>query len=89
MKNRNAFTSNKPGNHSTGLLLPTAKVTPPTENNADSLHSHKLGTIFGPCDFHVWGSLKYKVYKTNSHTLEETISTSAVRFQQLLVNSRE
>jgi hypothetical protein len=23
------------------------------------------------CDFYLWGSLKYKVYKTNPHTLEE------------------
>jgi hypothetical protein len=57
--------------HSTSLLLPTAKVTPPSENNVDSLYGCKLGRAFGPCDFYLWGSLKYKVYKTNSHTLEK------------------
>jgi hypothetical protein len=24
-----------------------------------------------PCDFYLWGSLKDRVYKTNTHTLEE------------------
>jgi inhibitor of nuclear factor kappa-B kinase subunit alpha len=24
-----------------------------------------------PCDFYLWGNLKQKVYKTNSHTIEE------------------
>jgi hypothetical protein len=24
-----------------------------------------------PCEFYLWGSLKYKAYKTNPHTLEE------------------
>jgi len=77
--------------HSTSLFLPTAKVTLPSENNADSLHGHKLGRVFGPCDFYLWGSLKYKVYKTNSHTLEELrynihseISTTSGELQRVI-----
>jgi hypothetical protein len=35
--------------------------------------------------FYLWGSLKGKVYETNSHTMEEIRSKIPVRFQQLYI----
>jgi hypothetical protein len=46
------------------------------KNVRNSLHDRKLGAVFGPYspdlsprDFHLWGSLKDKLHKTNLHTL--------------------
>jgi hypothetical protein len=84
--------------HGTSLLLPKANVTLTSFQALQEVSDgrviwHDLSPQYSPdvtpWDFCLWGSLKYKVYKTKPHILEEEATTSAVRLQQFLgKNSR-
>jgi len=76
---------------STRQLSPIAEVNLPFE----SLHGRVIRLVLWPlrfpdltlCEFYWWESLKGKLYKTNSHTLEEIRSNIPDGFQQFPDNN--
>jgi hypothetical protein len=82
--------------HAASVLSPTADVTLTNfEAMRKVLNCRLIGVAFGthisliltPCDFYLWGSLRDKVYKTNSHTLEELRYN--IRLETLTISGEE